>query len=203
MKAKKTFISLVCASMMGLSANSVSADPGMNNATNISLVKQIKPITYNFDEFFKEKFEWQDTVENLISYTYSRYNHVVKSVKVSYPGITLEDIIKNAGFWDRWRFGWLLFIDYRGNLNRLGYKIENIERDVDIKGDNLRLFVIDEKKLKIGNKLPYLKMDIDVSSLPDYMDVNEIKTFLEGDNNYMLKTENGKFFYSLTRLAKK
>ena len=198
MKTKKKIISLVCASMIGLNANFVSADPGIPSVS-VS-VKQIKQkIVYNFNEFLEEKFQWQDTVENLISYTYTKYNHILKEVKISYPGITLEDMINNSNTWDKVRFWWLLVFDYSGNLNKLGYKLENVV----IKEDKLGLSFLDRKSMENRNKLPYLKMDVDISSLPDYMNVNEIKTFLEGDKNYILKTESGKFFYSIQRSARK
>lgn len=198
MKAKKTLISLLCASMIVFNANSASADPRVTNVSNVSLIKQIKPITYNFDEFFQEKFQPQNTIEDLISYTYSKYNHIVKKVKISYPGITLEDIIKNAKPWDKIRFGFLLCFNYSWNLNRLGYNLENVATE----GDKLKLSFLDKERMGNKNKLPYLKMDIDVSSLPDSMDVNGIKKFLKGDSSYILKTENGKFFYSILRYGK-
>lgn len=198
MKAKKTLVSLLCASMIGFNANSVLANPEKSNKSNVSLVRQIKPQTYNFDEFFQEKFQPQNSIEDLISYTYSKYNHLVKNVKISYPDITLEELVNSANFWDKIRFGWLLFVDYSGNLNRLGYEFKK----VDIKSDNLKILLFDRKKYERRDVPPYLKVDIDVGSLPDYMNVDEIKVFLEGNELYISKTENGKFFYSILRYRK-
>lgn len=199
MRGKKTLVSLLCTSAILFNTNSLSANPGISDASNAS-IKQVKQkMVYDFSDIFAEGFQWQNTIEDLISYTYSRYNRAIKKIKISYPEITLEDIVDTTNFWDRLRFSVLLCIDYYWNLNRLGYRIE----DVKTEGDDLRISFLDKKKLEEKSAFPYLRLDIDVSSIPDYMNVGEIRKFLDSDNSYLFKTENGKFFYSIFRSAKK
>lgn len=197
MKIKKTATSLLCASMLWFNASAVSADPGISNTLDMP-ARQVKYKTYNFDEFFKEKFQWQDSIEDLLSYTYSKYNHAVKAAKISYPGITLQDILDNANYLDKIKFWFLLVFDYSGNLNKLGYKLENVL----IEKDEIKLLVLDKKRNE-NRDTPYLKMDIDVDSLPSSLNVSEIKKFLDGNDISILKRDkNGEFFYSIERCRK-
>ncbi len=199
MRGKKTLATLLCASIIGLGATHLPADPGIANSTNTSQLKQVKPRSYDFGEFFKDRFEWQDSVEDLISYTYTRYNKVLKKMKASYPGITLQDIMDNSGPIDKIKFLWLLVFDYSGNLNKLGYPREGLPI---IEKDNLEISLVDKKRMEKGFNFPYIKFDVDVGALPERINVSEMKAFLDGNGTFMVKHENGKFFYSILRYAK-
>jgi len=194
MKIKRIVLGLLCASLIGISSEQILANPKISNQAKSKII-------YNFDEygFFQEGFKPQDTIEELIYYSYSKYNNLVKKVKSSYPEETLEDLVNNSRPMDWIRFWFLVNIDYAKNLNALGYNLENIIT----KGDNLKILLFDKKRAESKKTNSYLKFNLDINSMSNYIIVDEIKRFLEGNDFYMVKKdEKGNFIYSIIRCEK-
>lgn len=176
----------VCALLIGLNvANGVqlNANPAYD-----------KPrVRYDFSEFFS--FQQQNTLEDLICYTISKYSPLIQTAKKIYPDYTLQELMDDSYFWDKLRFEWLTKVSYSGNLSKLNYPIVG---EITMKGDYLKFSVFD----KWGED--YLDIAINVAANPKFVKVEEIEEFLESNRiSLTLQDKQGDFIYSIMRSEKK
>ena len=152
--------------------------------------KQTKErIGYDFNKFFAGGFKQQDTIEDLIMYSYLKYGGLVREVKTTNPEQTFQTLLDSSNIIDQIRF-WFLSRDYEKNLDKLGYYF--IAEPL-VHGD---YFEIDLTKKIKGEGLPYLKIEINMASIPDSVNAEEIRNFMNGMDNIFFKYDKkGNYLY--------
>lgn len=188
MGIKKKAIGILCASLIGLNAVNCSATPGINSEDR-------QKIAYDYDEFFREDIKSQNTLEELISYNYSRYNTLFRKIKSIVPEETTQDLIKNSYLIHWIRFFILRYSKYPDNLGRLGYELEKIVP----KGDNISVFL----HKKDSPRDFFLEIDLNLDSPINYISTDEMKKFLNGNESYISKIdEEGNLVYRIIKSGK-
>jgi hypothetical protein len=153
-----------------------------------------KRIQYNFNNFFVGGFKSQENVEDLLMYSYFKYSQLIKEIKKTNPEQTFQSLLDNSNLWDKIRF---LFLarDYQTNLGKLGY---NFESPLVIK-DYFELDLTD----KTGKGLPYIKVEMNMNSIPESVNIAEIKDFLDGKSSSLFKYDSkGNYLYGGFRCEK-
>jgi hypothetical protein len=146
-----------------------------------------KSVNYDFGKFFG--FKPQNTLEDLIMYTYNKYNNLVRELKIKNPNTTLQNLVDNTNIID-WIKLWFLSKDYGKNLDKLGYRLE---RDITIEEDYIQIIVFNKMA---KNSSPYLKVEINTASLPESVNLDEIRDFLYGNKTISFKYDaKGNYSY--------
>ena len=185
MSIKKKALGILCASLIGLNAVNSPATPGIN-----SMGRQ--KIGHSFDEFFQEDIKSQNTLEELISYNYSRYNTLFRKIKSIAPEETTQDLVENSYLIHWIKFFILRYSKYPENLGRLGYELEKIIPE----GDNISVFL----HKKNSRRDSFLEIDLNLDSPVNYIDADEMRKFLNGNESYISKNdEKGSLVYRIIK----
>ncbi len=145
---------------------------------------------YDFNKFFSEKFKPQDTIEDLVMYSYVKYSGLIREAKVINPKQTFQDLLDNCNLFDKLRF-LVLSWNYGNNLGRFGYRFEGEPLP---HGDFFEIDLLD--KTKTEKDSPYLKIEMNMNSIPDSVDVTEIRNFLKGKSISFFKyDQKGNYLY--------
>jgi hypothetical protein len=187
MRFKKSIRTLSCMLLLGLGSGSPQL-----NANPQSESSQPK-ISYNFDNFFNQQFEFfsqqsESDLKTLIENTYSGYHSLIEDAKEKNPGqtFTLQDLLDRSDQVKLFR----LALKYMSNFDRFGYGVGGFPK---VEKDLFKLSLIDKKR---KDNLSRIELEINMRSSLDSIDATPIVYFLKDSTSYLFVCDSeGKYLW--------